>query len=195
MTSSSEAFGIGFELPGEGDRFGHGGSNEGFQCALTAFSDSGSGVVVMTNSDTGYLLVERLTNAVAAEYGWKSYVPRPEQLFVRVDMVARLKGTDAALGWYRSMKREGTAKDLSPNDLNNFGYMLLRGGQLADAMKIFKANVELYPENANAHDSLGEGYMEAGQKAEAIASYKKSLELDPKNTNAVKTLEKLGAKP
>ncbi|WP_164011951.1 serine hydrolase [Pyxidicoccus trucidator] len=195
LTKQSESFGLGFQLEGDADRFGHGGSNEGFQCNLTAFADSGSGVAIMTNSDNGYLLLDRLAASVAAEYGWKSYVPRPELPFVRVDLYARMKGTDAALAWYRSMKGNGAAGKLFPGDLNNLGYRLLREGQKTDAVKVFQANVELYPEDANVHDSLGEGYMEAGQKAEAISSYKKSLQLDSKNTNAVKMLEKLGAKP
>jgi CubicO group peptidase (beta-lactamase class C family) len=196
LTKQSEAFGLGFELEGSADRFGHSGSNDGFQCVLIAFAGSGSGVAIMTNSDTGYLLMDRLAASVAAEYGWKSYVPPPESVFVQVDLLARRKGTDAALAWYRSVKQEGgKALKLSPGDLNNYGYGLLRERKTADAVKVFEANVELYPEDANAYDSLGEGYMEAGQKEKAIANYKKSLAMDPKNTNAVKMLEKLGVKP
>ncbi|MCY1018511.1 serine hydrolase [Pyxidicoccus sp. MSG2] len=195
LTKQSEAFGLGFQLEGDKDRFGHGGSNEGFQCALIAFADSGSGVAIMTNSDSGGLLIDPIASSVAAEYGWKSYVPRPENSFIQLDLFARLKGTDAALDWYRSMKRDGTGGKLTPGDLNNLGYRLLSEGQGADAMKVLKANVELYPEDSNAYDSLGECYMKAGQNAEAIANYKKSLALDPKNTNAVKMLEKLGTKP
>jgi tetratricopeptide (TPR) repeat protein len=195
LTKQSESFGLGFQLEGDKDRFLHGGSNEGFQCLLIAFADSGSGVAIMTNSDSGGLLFDRIVSSVAAEYGWKSYVPRPENFFIQMDLLARLKGTDAALAWYRSMKRDDTSGKLTPGDLNNLGYRLLSEGQGADALKVLQANVELYPEDSNAHDSLGECFMKAGQKAEAIASYKKSLELDPKNTNAVKMLEKLEAKP
>ncbi|RYZ38293.1 MAG: serine hydrolase, partial [Myxococcaceae bacterium] len=194
LTKQSERFGLGFQLEGK-DRFGHGGSNRGFQCSLTAFADSGSGVVIMTNADSGYLLMDRIADSVAAEYGWKSYVPRPEVTFVQMDLLARLKGTDATLAWYRSMKQDDAAGKLSANDLNSLGYRLLREGQQGDALKVLKANVELYPTDANAHDSLGEGYMEAGQKAEAITHYKKSLALDPKNSRAVEMLKKLGAQP
>jgi tetratricopeptide (TPR) repeat protein len=72
------------------------------------------------------------------------------------------------------------------------GHYLLRVGKTADAVKLFEANVALYPDDANAYDSLGEGQMAAGLKAEAIASYKKSLQMNPANTNAVRMLEKLG---
>ncbi|RKG96459.1 tetratricopeptide repeat protein [Corallococcus sp. CA053C] len=195
LTKQSDDFGIGFQWEEGKNRFGHGGSNEGFQCSLTAFADSGSGVVIMTNSDSGYMLLDRIADSVAAEYGWKSYVPRPAPMFIQVGLLARLKGTEAALAWYRSMKRDGAEGKLSPDDLNNLGYQLLREGLKDDALKVLKANVELYPDDSNAHDSLGEGYMEAGQKAEAITHYKKSFALDPKNTHAVQMLQKLGAQP
>ena len=194
LTKQSDGFGLGFALEADKHRFGHGGSNAGFQCSLTAFADTGSGIVVMTNSDAGFLMIDRIADSVAAEYGWKSYVPRPSPAFIQVDLLARLKGTDAALAWYRSTRKDDK-ETFFPNDLNNLGYRLLGEGQKADAVKVFKANVEFYPSDANAHDSLAEGYMEAGQKAEAILHYQKSLALNPGNTHAVEMIQKLGAKP
>jgi Tfp pilus assembly protein PilF len=52
-------------------------------------------------------------------------------------------------------------------------------------------NRELYPQSANAYDSLAEAYVTKGEKQLAIANYKKSLELNPQNTNAVGMLKKL----
>jgi cytochrome c-type biogenesis protein CcmH/NrfG len=75
--------------------------------------------------------------------------------------------------------------------LNDVGYSLLREKRTADAIAVFKVNVELYPQSANAYDSLGEAYMANGEKELAVASYKKSLELDPKNQNAANMLKKL----
>ncbi|HYI02247.1 serine hydrolase [Hyalangium sp.] len=195
LTKQSEAFGIGFQLESGTDRFGHGGANEGFRSILIAFADSGSGVAIMANSDNGSMLFDRLAASVAAEYGWKTPASDPESPQVTVDLLARLKGVDALLSWYKARRREGPAEGLSPNVLNEGGYGLLREGKLADALKVFEANVELYPEDANAHDSLGEAYFEAGRREQSIASYKKSLQLDPKNTNAVKMLEKMGVRP
>ncbi|RKH55638.1 tetratricopeptide repeat protein, partial [Corallococcus interemptor] len=102
---------------------------------------------------------------------------------------------DSALAWFKDRK-QGQAADsgLSSGILNDIGYGLLRQQKLADAVKVFEANVEFYPDDANAHDSLGEAYAEAGRKDDAVIRYRKSLELDPKNDNAVKMLEKLGAR-
>ena len=78
--------------------------------------------------------------------------------------------------------------------MNQAGYGLLRAGRPLDAVKLFEANVALYPNNANAHDSLGGGQMAADLKEAAIASYRKSLQLNPKNGNAIEMLQKLGAR-
>ena len=86
------------------------------------------------------------------------------------------------------------AAAFGPGILNDCGYRLLRSGRTADALKLFKANVDLYPADANAYDSLGEGQMMAGLRSEAIAIFRRSLETNPGNTNAIKMLEKLGAR-
>jgi CubicO group peptidase (beta-lactamase class C family) len=195
LTRQSEGFGLGFQLEEGNDRFGHGGVNEGFQSTLIAFADSGSGVAMMANSDNGMLLFERLAASMAAEYGWKSFTHRLDSPLMTADLLSRLKGTEAAVAWCKAMRRDGPPRAMSPRVLNSIGYRLMLEGQLADAVKVLEANVELYPEDANAHDSLGEGYFKAGKKEEAIASFKKSLQLDPKNSNAVQMLEKLGARP
>lgn len=194
LTKQSDGFGLGFQLEEGSDRFGHGGTNEGFQSTLIAFAGSGSGVAMMANSDNGHLLFERLAASIAAEYGWKSFSHRLGSPLMTADLLARLKGTEVAIAWTQARQREGT-RGMSPNVLNSLGYRLLLEGQSADSIKVFEANIRLYPEDANAHDSLGESYLKAGRKAEAITHYKKSLQLDPKNSNAVEVLKTLGARP
>ncbi|WP_342377589.1 serine hydrolase [Myxococcus stipitatus] len=194
LTRQSESFGIGFMRPKEQSWFGHGGSNEGYRCVLVAFAESGSGIAIMTNSDDGGLLFDRLIASAMAEYGWKGFTPETERPGFTTDMILRTKGADAAIAWFTSHKSASTGKDApSSAVLNNLGYSLMGRGRLPDALKLFEANVALYPEDANTHDSLGEGYAAAARKDEAIRSYKKSLELNPKNDNARKMLRDLGA--
>ncbi|MGD8413834.1 MAG: tetratricopeptide repeat protein, partial [Candidatus Latescibacterota bacterium] len=81
-------------------------------------------------------------------------------------------------------------KDLEAK-LNLQGYVFLREERYADAIEIFKLNVDLFPQSSNVYDSLGEGYMLSGDVDSAIANYEKSLELNPDNLNAVAMLEKL----
>ncbi len=57
--------------------FGHSGSNEGFKCDFRASFDGGHGVVVMTNSDTGFELCQDIIRAVAEVYHWPDVVGDP----------------------------------------------------------------------------------------------------------------------
>jgi CubicO group peptidase (beta-lactamase class C family) len=70
-------YGLGLGISGTGreTRFGHGGSNVGFRCTLTAFKDTASGVVVMTNADRGGEILQDIVRAVAREYKWPGLAP------------------------------------------------------------------------------------------------------------------------
>ena len=54
-TEQKLGYGLGLSLPGLGKiaSFGHGGSNEGFKCQMTAYFEGGRGAVIMTNGDAG----------------------------------------------------------------------------------------------------------------------------------------------
>ena len=97
-----------------------------------------------------------------------------------------------AIEAYKKIKREKPEDNAaSEGRLNRIGYLLMEQKNIAAAIAVFKANVELYPQSSNVYDSLGEAYMANGDKALAISNYKKSLELNPQNKNAVDLLKKL----
>jgi tetratricopeptide (TPR) repeat protein len=58
-----------------------------------------------------------------------------------------------------------------------------------DAIAVLALNTEVYPESANAYDSLGEAYMKCGDDLNAIKFYRRSLELNPENNTALEMLE------
>ena len=98
-----------------------------------------------------------------------------------------------AIEAYKKIKREQPNADaVAEERINTVGYGLLQRQKIKEAIAIFKANVEMYPQSANTYDSLAEAYMANGDKEQAILNYKKSLELNPKNDNAVAMLKKLG---
>jgi CubicO group peptidase (beta-lactamase class C family) len=76
-TNVMDNYGLGLSLSGAGAaaRFGHGGSNEGFRCQMTAFLSGGRGAVVMTNGDRGAALSSEILRAIAREYGWPAFKP------------------------------------------------------------------------------------------------------------------------
>ncbi|MEN3336093.1 MAG: hypothetical protein V7641_5458, partial [Blastocatellia bacterium] len=97
-----------------------------------------------------------------------------------------------AIEAYKKIKREQPDNvAIAEERINQLGYGLLQQKKLAEAIGLFKVNVELYPQSWNAYDSLGEAYMVNGEKEMAITNYKKSLELNPHNENGAKMLKKL----
>jgi CubicO group peptidase (beta-lactamase class C family) len=101
------------------------------------------------------------------------------------------KVEEAVEGYKRIKKEKPLNNVVQEARLNDLGYSLLRENKVSQAIAIFKANVELYPDSWNTYDSLGEAYMVAGQKELAVTNYKKSLQLNPKNQNGINMLKKL----
>jgi CubicO group peptidase (beta-lactamase class C family) len=151
---------------------------------------------VRTDQDVRYAFIKSesgKTDAVKIRFeGTETQASRiSKDVLVPYEMLMAGK-TNEAMEAYRKIKREKpNINAVSENRLNNLGYVLLRQKKTAEAIAVFKVNVELYPQSFNVYDSLGEAYMANGDKELAILNYKKSLELNPKNTGAVVMLKKL----
>lgn len=120
--------------------------------------------------------------------------PRPMTIKEELGETYRAEGIEAALARYDELREEfhgRGAYDFGEAGLNNFGYALLREGDVDGAVLVFEKNVELFPESSNLYDSLGEGFMERGDTELAITNYERSLELEPRNRNAVEKLKEL----
>jgi tetratricopeptide (TPR) repeat protein len=194
LTEQMPGVGLGFGLGPGNSQFRHNGANQGFRANFIAFADTGSGLVVMTNSDSGSTIFNPIAASVAKEYKWTSFIaPAPPPAAI-VGLLLRTRGAERALAWYKAARVAGPAEAFGPPVLNEAGYSLLRAGRTRDAVKVFATNVALHPSDANAYDSLGDGQMAAGLKAAAIGSYKKSLAMNPKNDNAIAMLQKLGVR-
>ena len=101
-------------------------------------------------------------------------------------------GIDAGIAKYHQIKSDVQSKlYFNENDFNSLGYNFITREMIDAAIEVFKMNVEMNPQSANAYDSLGEAYAKNGNNEFAIANYKKSLELNPDNNNTKEMLEKL----
>jgi CubicO group peptidase (beta-lactamase class C family) len=86
LTHQKGGSGLGFalEAPGHKLRFAHSGWSEGFQCDLEAYTESGPGIVIMTNSDDGGNLIAEVLRSVAKEYSWPDFQPI-ERVVAKID--------------------------------------------------------------------------------------------------------------
>ncbi len=64
-------------------------------------------------------------------------------------------------------------------EFNKAGYQMLGSGQFEGALYVFEMNTKLFPESANAWDSLAEGYWKSGDLVKAKEYYNKAIQLDP----------------
>ncbi len=79
------------------------------------------------------------------------------------------------------------------NEINGYGYFFLQDDKVEQAIRMFRINVELFPDSWNVYDSLGEALLRAGSTDEAVAMYERSLVLNPDNANGRDALAKIRA--
>lgn len=172
----------------------HGGGINGFNTVITRMPET-KNLIVLLNNTGGTKLGEMSQRIAGILFGKPAKPPARDIADVLFNTIME-KDVQTAIKQYRDLKAtQADAYDFSPPQLNGVGYTLLERKRVKDAIEIFKLNVEMYSQNANAYDSLAEAYMTNGDKSLAIQNYKKSLELNPRNTNAADKLKKLEAAP
>lgn len=119
----------------------------------------------------------------------RSGTPPTMESFVRA---LNERGFQHAATILKEMKADDAA--FTPGDqnsLNAWGYQLLRAGRKTESVEIFRLATQLYPNDANLFDSLGEACEAVGAVRDAVGNYQRSLELNPKNNNARERLKAL----
>jgi len=114
--------------------------------------------------------------------------------FLGVHMLKAIlnEGFDAAHKECRLIK-EKNLEDyfVDASDFNYNAYVLLQSKKIKEAIDLLKISIEIFPQEANLYDSLGEMFLENGDKELALENYKKSVELNPNNVGGKKAIEKL----
>jgi tetratricopeptide (TPR) repeat protein len=170
----------------------HNGGINGFSTSIVRMVDNKRLVVLLDNTEQGGHLDQIAGQVMSILYDQPYESPKRSIADLLLSTIVK---TDVASGikQYRELKTAPSAAEynFAETELNSLGYRLLQMRKIADAIEIFKLNVEMYPQSFNAYDSLGEAYRAHGDKDLAVANYKKSLELNPKNTNATAKLAAL----
>ncbi len=101
LKSQGDDWGLGIMLRGKGaqQRFMHSGSNQGFNCHTLAFTETGAGIVIMTNANSGRSLIHEIVRAAANEYGWKTdAAPRRTVIEMPVESLSKYVGFYQGVG-------------------------------------------------------------------------------------------------
>ena len=100
------------------------------------------------------------------------------------ELVTAGKDIDAIIEIIKKEDKNQPNYFISHGQINSLAYKLMRQDKNNDALKLFKLNIELYPNEFNVYDSYGEILLKMGDTENGIKAYKKSLELNSDNTNA-----------
>jgi CubicO group peptidase (beta-lactamase class C family) len=164
----------------------------GGRSAFYVYPDDDLAVIILTNLAGAQ--PEQLIDTVAG-----FYVPALKQLNSSGGGYAlyRLRQQIAQSGYgdldrkLRQVMTQYAVSRPSQGALNSWGYRLLARHETKPAIAVLELAVRLYPDDANAHDSLGEAYAADQATALAIQHYRRSLELNPQNANAAERLKAL----
>ena len=88
----------------------------------------------------------------------------------------------------RSQDRENPVYVMSQGSINGIGYWIMGKERNEEALRLFKFNIELYPDAYNTYNSYGECLLKMGDTINAIKVYEKSLELNPDDQSGIEVL-------
>ncbi len=161
----------------------HDGSNGTFTHSLIWYPEEDLYIVYSTNANSSK--VGGIAYDVAKIILDESYSPKPIKNNVYAFTMNYLKQhqTDKS-DKLLALLQENYADEFSNSSLlNTLGNLLLRLNEnLEWALELFKNNVQLYPEDGNLWDSLGDGYKSNDLMEDAIKSYQKAIELGYKDS-------------
>ncbi len=181
--------------PGKAERLAisHGGGINGFNTVIARVPEDHQLVVLLNNTGGTYLNV-MLDGILDILYGRPPGPAKRPAATALYDTI-RTSGVSAAVAQYRDIKATHAAEyELGAGQLERLGQELLQQKRVADAIEIFKLNVEAFPAMAFAHASLANAYQAAGDTDLAIKTYTKALELDPGNVAIAEKLKELNSR-
>ena len=169
LKPSLEKYGYGWGIdtrpigPGKADRqtIGHGGGINGFNTLISRVPEDRQ-LVVLLNNTGGTNLDVMFTGIADILYG-RTPAPVKEPVAKTLYETIEKSGMAAATTRYRELKAKSASEfDLTETQLNSLGYELLQQKRTAEAIEVFKLNVEAFPESGNALRQPGRGLHEGG---------------------------------
>jgi len=154
----------------------HSGGWVGFGTYLYNEVDSKNGLIVLTNNSNNSIreIVVGLSNINNNE---PYEIPKLKAETVLAKKILN-EDIDKGIAYYHDIKKDTITYEIKENNMNQLGYLLLQNGHLEASLKVFKLNIDEYPNSANVYDSYGDGLLEKGDSISALKNFKKCYEMD-----------------
>jgi CubicO group peptidase (beta-lactamase class C family) len=190
--------GVGLQQNEKGTMIWHWGSTGNFYSFFMANPVTKQSMVFFTRGTSALKITDQLADLFMGKQTtwamrWLGLGYDHPETMPRLYNALRKQGFGNVPQAFNNLKSKGY--QFSEKDINAYGYVLMKQMRYKQASAIFKQEVVMYPQSANAYDSFAEASENMGDKQRAINNYKRSLELDTANVAAgyhIKALENSG---
>jgi pimeloyl-ACP methyl ester carboxylesterase len=150
----------------------------GYQLVCTAVLDFFA--AELRNDSSGQQrLAKDLSDSIIASSAFKPGAPLVPSADEFLNLIQR-EGVNAAVQLANKSQRESPCEAVVDERVfNQAGYSFIADKQFEDAARILEFVARVYPQSANAADSLGDAYLAAGQKENALAAFRRAVDLLP----------------
>lgn len=167
----------------------HDGGINGFNTRITRVVKDKILIVMLNN--TGVAPLRNIENSILAVLYDKPFNEPKESLARATGILAEEGKYAEALTFFES-NLDNEQYDVRESEINELGYQFMYAKNMEGAAKVFKVNMERYPNSFNVYDSYAEAMLYSGKRKQAIKYYKRSLELNPENQNGKDMLARMG---
>lgn len=175
-------YGLAFQVENKNTNkvVGHGGGLPGFSSYFSRYLNDKYTIIVLSNYD---MISRNIVHYIEDILFDKQYqLPKERLRFFVYNNKNKIKAFEK----FGDIAKYITKNNYSlrhPQRLNLIAYEFMKENDIEFAIKLFKLNVHLFPNEANMYDSLGEAYENNKQYDLALKNYEKAVELAKKHSH------------
>jgi len=175
-------YGLAFQVENKNDNrvVGHGGGLPGFSSYFSRYLEDKYTIISLSNYD---MISRNIVYYIEDILYNKEYQLPKERLRF---FIYRNKSKIKSFSKFQDIATFINQNKYSlphPQRLNLIAYEFMREKDTEFAIKLFKLNAHLFPNEANMYDSLGEAYENAKQYDLALKNYKKAVDVAKKHSH------------
>ncbi|MBG6129477.1 CubicO group peptidase (beta-lactamase class C family) [Aquimarina sp. EL_43] len=175
-------YGLAFQVENKNNNrvVGHGGGLPGFSSYFSRYLDDKYTIIALSNYDMISRNIVYYIEDIL--YNKKYQLPKERLRFFIYSNKAKINNFNDLKDIENFVKIHNYSLN-HPQRLNLIAYEFMREKNTEFAIKLFKLNVHLFPDEANMYDSLGEAYENNEQFDLALKSYEKAVEVAKKQSH------------
>jgi len=180
---SSTYYGYGWKVGTSlysGQIVSHNGNNGMFRSSMIWRTNDDALVIYLTNSESKGTLW--LAYEIDKMLSLPGYLPEPvtQNSYRVIDEYVKKTAVVSYIKLLEHYEQKTGDTIKGSTVINRLASIYFRFNKHTDwALELYKLNVQLFPDDGNLWDSLGEGYIKTEQKDQALMSFKKALKLAP----------------